>query len=70
MARGPTRLYSIPEAARMWGVPRSSLYEEARAGRLDARTRRGCSRGMKVTADEMERWVREERQGRRREEAR
>lgn len=51
------RLYKIPEAAQVWAVPASILYDEIAAGRLRAKMRRGNMRGYMVTEQVMDDWI-------------
>lgn len=49
-----SRLYKIKEAAKLWHVPESMLYQEIKAGRLRAKMRRGNVRGYLVTDEIMD----------------
>lgn len=52
-----TRLYTVQEAADLWHVPASIMYQEIKAGRLRAKMRRGNVRGYFVTEKVMDAWI-------------
>ena len=48
------KTYSIPEAARLTGIPESRLYKEIERGTLKVGLRRGSKKGWRVTEDDIE----------------
>lgn len=57
MSQRHPRLYSVKEAASEYHVSASLLYREIRAGHLKAIVRRGCTRGLRVTDQNMVEWL-------------
>ena len=51
--------YRIPELARLLDVPPGTIYDEMDEGRLTAYMPRGCSRGRRIRAAEVNRWLEE-----------
>lgn len=51
--------YRIPELAQLLDVPTGTIYDEIDAGRLMAYMPRGCNRGRKIRAAEVNRWLEE-----------
>ena len=49
--------YRIPELARLLDVPVGTIYDEIDEGRLACYMPRGCSRGRRVRAAEVNRWL-------------
>lgn len=47
---------TVKEAAELYGIPKERIYAEIRAGRLVARVPRGCSRGYRVSDEDMDDW--------------
>ncbi len=58
--RVPPGCMSLGDFARLIGVSYETVRREVDGGRLRARMMRGSERGMFVTAEEVERWAREE----------
>lgn len=52
-------LLTVAQAAEELGVPKSSLYAEIRNGRLEAKVRRGTTRGYLLTKEALEKWMKE-----------
>ena len=48
------KTYSIPEAAELTGIPKSTLYQAIKDGRLAAKRRRGTKKGWRVTDEIIE----------------
>ena len=55
------KFYTIRDLVDITELSEWQLYKEVRAGRLRAVTRRGMERGYRVSAEELDRWQREER---------
>ena len=51
---------TVTQVAELLGVSRSFVYQEHDAGRMRFLVRRGCSKGYRVAASEVERWRSEE----------
>ena len=51
---------TVSQVAEMLGVSKSFVYHERAAGRIRFLVRRGCSKGYRVAASEVERWRSEE----------
>lgn len=52
--------YGVPAAARILGVSASFLRKEAREGRITILRQRHATRPMRIRADELERYMKEE----------
>jgi excisionase family DNA binding protein len=50
-------LYRPRDAARLIGVSTATLYRLVRRGEITAKLPRGCTRGMRVKADDLARYV-------------
>lgn len=51
---------TVSQVAEMLGVSKSFVYHERAEGRMRFLVRRGCSKGYRVAASEVERWRSEE----------
>lgn len=50
-------LYRINETARRLGVSRSTVYRRIKSGDIHARKPRGSVRGMRVSADDLRKYI-------------
>ncbi len=59
-AKTPRRWLTVKETAEALEISESSVYEAIKRGELKAMVRRGYSRGYRIEATEVERWISEE----------
>ncbi len=51
------RYYTVAEVSAQTGIPKRTLYDAIKAGRLRAVTPNGSRRGMRVRAEWVEEWL-------------